>query len=515
MHIVTGEEMNDIDRCTINDTGLHGEMLMENAGRAVAHKLMDQFKRSEHMAVMIGAGNNGGDGFVVARVLLEAGYDVDVWLVPAEEKIKGDAYKHWQIFKAAGYAVTHYAENEEVFAQTMAQYTVIVDALLGTGVRGPARSPYKEVIAQLNASRAYTVSIDVPSGLPADGGALAGEAVQANRTITLQCPKTGAVVYPGAAYYGTWETVDIGIPQRILTRMVGARHMWRGEDVRRTLPGRTPSSHKGTHGKGLLIAGSETMTGAPVMAANAALRGGAGLLTTAVPDVIHPVVASQVVEATYVPCPSENGQFSGELPLQLGFDGIGIGPGVGRGEGGRHIVERLLQEVSSPLVVDADGLYALNRLQDVLRERQASTVLTPHPGEMAYLCGTSIQQVHNNRFQVSRQYAMNHGVYLVLKGPYTIVATPDGQQYVNTTGNAALAKGGTGDVLTGLILAFIMQHADLQAAVSNAVYLHGQAADALVAQDHSPIDVLATDVIAAFPQTLRCFISPEASSNQK
>lgn len=506
MHIVTGDEMNEIDRCTMNEIGLNGEMLMENAGRAVAGKLCKQLKKEDRVAVMIGTGNNGGDGFVIARVLLDADYHVDVWLIPPRQKIKGDARKHLEIFEAAGFEVQAYSENEAVFASRRDRYTFVIDALLGTGVHGAPRSPYKEVIEQINAWPAKVVSVDVPSGVAADGGELAGEPVRADRTITLQAPKLSAVTYPSADYYGEWETVDIGIPRGVFERIAASRAMWGAGDVRRTLPRRSGSSHKGSHGKGLLVAGSSAMTGAPVMAASAALRAGAGLLTTAVPDAIHPVVASQVTEATYAPCPSENGAFSGEGTPEVDFDGVAVGPGMGRGEGTRRIVERLLRETSSPLVVDADGLYFLDGLQPLLQERQEATVLTPHAGEMARLLGTSVKEAQNRRFEASRDYAMANGVYLVLKGPYTIVTTPDGQQYVNPTGNASLAKGGTGDVLTGLILAFMMQHSDLQSAVSNAVYLHGQAADFLVEREHSLLDVVATDVIAALPRTLRDFL---------
>lgn len=503
MHIVTGREMTEIDRFAMEETGFPGAMLMENAGQAFVAKLLSWLQPDDRIAVLIGTGNNGGDGFVIARTLLDKAYDVDAWLVPPRNNIRGDAKEHFGIFESAGFTALAYSQHEHRFADCLSRYTVIVDALLGTGVRGEPRSPYNEIISRINASQALIISVDVPSGVPADGGEVNGEAVQADRTITLQCPKMGALTYPAAHYYGNWEVVDIGIPRKAIEETAPTRRLWETKDVQQTFPRRLASSHKGEHGKGLLVAGSQTMTGAAILAARATLRGGAGLLTAAVPDVIHPVVAAQVTEAMYTLCPSRNGAFAGDLTIEHSFDGVAIGPGVGRENGAARVVEMLLSTCEAPLIIDADGLFHLTPRKSMLKERQAVTVLTPHPGEMARLTDASVEEIQADRFEISRWFAMEYGVYLVLKGPYTIVTTPDGYQYVNPTGNAALAKGGTGDVLAGLVLAFIMQHDHVQSAISNAVYVHGRAADVLVERDHSPADVLAGDVIEAIPHTMR------------
>ncbi|HEU5140737.1 MAG TPA: NAD(P)H-hydrate dehydratase [Bacillales bacterium] len=509
MHIVTGEEMNEIDRLATQDIGLAGPMLMENAGQAVTRRILERLRPDDRVAVMIGTGNNGGDGFVIARLLMDKGFDVEAWLIPPRKKIKGDARTHLEIFEAAGFRAYGYGRNERLFSDRLNRYTVIIDALLGTGISGEVRSPYKEVIDEINHARASVIAVDLPSGVSANGGEISGKVVLADHTVTLQCPKTGSVTYPSAHYYGTWETVDIGIPQKAVEGTAGSRWLWEAEDVKRTFPERSSSSHKGSHGKGLLVAGSRQMTGAVVLSAKAAMRGGAGLLTAALPDVIHPIVASQVTEATYRLFPAVNGAFSGEFKLDSGHDAVAVGPGIERAEGTGDVVEKLLAECHSPLIIDADGLFHLEHCKPLLKKRNAQTVLTPHPGEMARLIGGSVKDVQSNRFEVSREFAREYGVYLVLKGPYTIVATPDGKQYVNSTGNAALAKGGTGDVLTGLILAFSMQHSQLQPAVSNAVYLHGKTAEWLVGRNHSPIDVMASDVIEAFPEMMHDFLRPE------
>ncbi|HET7626911.1 MAG TPA: NAD(P)H-hydrate dehydratase [Bacillales bacterium] len=509
MHVVTGEEMHRIDRETVQKIGLSGETLMESAGRAAAGKLMGRIGKKEKIVVLAGTGNNGGDGFVIGRVLLEAGYDAEVWLIPPRKKIKGDARKHLAIYEAAGFHVETYQGNEARLAASLERCTVVVDAMLGTGVKGGVRPPYKEIIQRLNEARALTIAVDVPSGVPSDGERIEGEAVKADWTLTLQCPKTSAFVYPHASYYGECETLNIGIPQKVVRAIAPARQLWSADAFRRHFPKRAADAHKGSHGKGLIIAGSREMPGAAAMTGAAALRGGGGLVTLAVPAAIQPTVASLLPEATYRPCASADGAFSGEWPLEAAYDAVAAGPGIGRGDGAAKLVAALLRECEAPLVLDADALYPLDRLKAELKARPAPTVLTPHPGEMARLTGTSVEAVQSSRFQSAREFARTYGVWLVLKGPYTIVSAPDGMQFVNPTGNAALAKGGTGDVLTGLIFAFIMQHPQIQPAVSNAVYLHGQAADDLVANGTAPASVLATDLIEQFGASLGRLLAHE------
>ncbi|WP_240371222.1 NAD(P)H-hydrate dehydratase [Anoxybacteroides rupiense] len=502
MRVVTAAEMYAIDRYTIEHIGISEEALMENAGQAAARVLLERISPFQRIAVLAGAGNNGGDGFIMARVLKSWGYTVDLWLIPPKERIKGAAKKALEIYENCGYEVKSFIGNEPLFFQQMLSYHVLIDALLGIGVKGPVQSPYKEIIDAMNHHHdAVVYAIDVPSGVPADGGEI-GAAVYADMTITIQYPKLSAYTFPSADYYGELVVVDIGIPPRSSEHHAAFRKVWMKEDVIRTLPERKRASHKGVHGKGLIIGGSQRMTGAVMMAAKAALRSGAGLLTLAIPETIYPVVASGVLEAMYHPCSAKNGGFAGEIDwIHLDMDAIAIGPGMGRLEGTKPIVQAALaQEV--PVVLDADALFFWSDYARFLKKRTSPTIVTPHPGEMARMLGLSIREVENDRFQVSRQMAIDYGIYVVLKGPYTIVATPDGKQYINTTGNPALAKGGSGDALTGMILAFLMQHRSLEAAISNAVWVHGKAADFLVKTKHSPFDVLATDVISAIPNVL-------------
>ncbi|MYL66063.1 NAD(P)H-hydrate dehydratase [Bacillus hwajinpoensis] len=504
MRIVSGEEMYEADRFAMEEIGIAGAMLMENAGKSLFEAMKSKLHKNVRMALLIGTGNNGGDGFVLGRYLKEHGYDVDLWLIPPHSKVKGDAKTHLAIFQNLTYTWKPYEDGKE-FVESLPEYGVIIDCLLGLGLSGAVRQPYDDVIRQVNQTRATVLSVDLPSGIQANGGYKEEcGPIRADFTYTIQCPKLGAFLYPDAEFYGELEIVDIGLPQAAFSSC--DRALWQKSDVHRTLSDRSASSHKGSHGKGLVIGGSRGMVGAPIMTAKAAYRSGAGLIQVSVPEEILSMTAGAVVETIFQGYPSRNGFFSGEVPEDLApFDGIAVGPGLGRQPGCKKIVEKMLA-TDSLLILDADALYHLAELKERLKAREAPTVLTPHPGEMARLTGLSIKEVQRKRFDISRAFAKEFGVYLVLKGPYTIVTAPDGSQYVNTTGNPALAKGGSGDVLTGMILAFVMHSASLQEGISNAVYLHGQSADTLVQTAHSTLDVLATDVIATIPTVLHSFL---------
>ncbi|QIZ67579.1 NAD(P)H-hydrate dehydratase [Geobacillus subterraneus] len=499
--IVTADEMYAIDREVAERIGIRDDSLMENAGQALFRALKERITRADRVAVLAGTGNNGGDGFVIARMLKSYGYETDVWLIPPREKVKGAARLALEVYERSGYSWLPYEGNEQVFAARVPHYDAIVDALLGIGVKGDVRPPYKEIIEQVNHTSATVYAIDVPSGVPADGGDV-NTAICADATLTIQCPKLGAYTFPAADYYGEIAVVDIGIPPAAVQAKAAARFLWEQSDVVRTMPKRTRSSHKGTHGKLLIVGGSKAMSGAVTMTAKAALRSGAGLVTMAVPETVYEAAANRVPEAMCRLWPAEDGAFAGAADWDgLDIDAMAIGPGMGRTDGVRRLVGELVRQ-PVPLVIDADALFFWDDYAERVRGRNAPTVITPHPGEMARIVHRSVREVEHDRFGVSKRLAMEYGVYVVLKGPYTIVTAPDGAQYVNATGNPALAKGGSGDVLTGIVAAFLLQHEAVQPAVSNAVFVHGKAADWLVQHGHSPWDVLASDVIDALPAVL-------------
>lgn len=506
--MVTGEEMRQIDRYAIEEIGFKEELLMENAGQAFVNcisRLLD--KKTAKVAVLIGVGNNGGDGFVISRSLIEKGYHVDVWLIPPLDKVKGTARYHMDVYLKSGYRFKSYdTVTTSSFSNQLMNYTHVIDALLGTGFKGSLRPPYKEIVEQVNSSNCFVFAVDLPSGLSADGDGEEGfQAINANLTVTFQFPKLSSLIYPHREYYGELSIVDIGIPKLAFKKIASKRYLWTEEDVVQTMPVRKPSSHKGSHGKGLIIAGSQSMTGAPILTTKAAHRLGAGLVTLATPDIAHGVIASQLIEATFLRCPSKNGEIDKlNLPndvLEKSYDAIAVGPGLGRNNHGLFI-ESLIKDFRKPLIIDADGLYYLKNFIQELRARKEVTILTPHLGEFAYLTNESITTIEKHRFQLSKVFAQKYGVYVVLKGPYTIVTTPEGQQFINTTGNASLAKGGTGDVLTGMMLALIMQQKDVQSAISNAIFLHGKAADYLTNNGWSPLSVIASDLVNVMPQVL-------------
>lgn len=487
MHIVSREEMYAVDQYTIEKIGISGNMLMENAGNAIFHHLTNHLKKSDRIGVMIGKGNNGGDGFVISRYLYQSGYDIDVWLVPNKEDITGDAKNHLDIFMNSGGQLQSYQDG---FFEKCSGYTVIIDALLGIGVKGSLRHPYGEIIHVMNQSKAKIISVDIPSGVPADGGAFVHEVVKADQTLTLHRPKLGQFTFPAANFFGETKVLDIGIPHRVDEDLEINRELWTKRAVVESLPQREINAHKGSHGKALLVAGSQSMPGAASLSALSALQSGIGLLTLATKKSIQPIIASRVPEVMFYLMDDHNDKIN----AVNNYDAIALGPGLGRNTYSKGLLEQLLS-INLPLIIDADGLYYLNDFLPLLRNRKHPTILTPHPGEMAHLSRCSISDVENQRFKVSFDFATANHVYLVLKGPYTIVTTPDGKQYVNTTGNPSLAKGGSGDVLTGMILAFLLQHQTAQEAISNAVFVHGKVADDLIKANHSMLDIRASDII--------------------
>ncbi|SFG97683.1 NAD(P)H-hydrate dehydratase [Sporolactobacillus nakayamae] len=494
MHVVSREEMRNIDQYTIAHIGLGGPVLMENAGRAVYAALEPDLKAGEQVTVVIGKGNNGGDGFVIARLLLDSEVCVSTWLVADPGKITGDAAYHMKAYLASGGKIMQVKDDQEGFRRQLEQAELIVDALLGTGVHGAPYPEYSAVISQINQSKAQVVSIDIPSGIPASGESFTHPAVIADRTLTLECPKLAQFVEHAARCFGTVHVLPIGIP-RLAYRKAGVRREVRTRaDVVRTLPVRDPFSHKGSHGKGLLIAGAAEMPGAAFFSAKAALRSGIGLLKVSVPDSIKPIIAGRLPETMFL---------SRDTISLEGLTGVAIGPGLGREHHVGLLVRRIVEESGAmPCVIDADGLFHLKNHLDLLRRRNVPAVLSPHSGEMAALMGMSVKDIESDRFTIAKMFAEKYHVYLVLKGKYTLVTAPDGRQVVNSTGNAALAKGGSGDVLTGILLAFLLQHKQMMDAACNAVYLHGAVADDLVGHTHSLLDVLATDVIDAIPPVL-------------
>ncbi|KAB8137957.1 NAD(P)H-hydrate dehydratase [Gracilibacillus oryzae] len=503
MYIVTAEEMYEIDRYAIEHGGIDGRILMENAGRAIAERLIKQEAGSQAAAVIVGSGNNGGDGFVIARYLLQSGFRVKVYQLASNQKITGDALYHKQLFINQQGLIEDNVDAE-MLQDDLPNYHFVVDAILGIGVKGEIRSSIRPFIDLLNKSDKKVISVDIPSGLPANEGIDKDIAVKADFTYVVESPKQSLFTEWGAPYYGEWEVVPIGIPEQAYSNHSSLKR-WGKQAFVSTFPKRDTYSHKGSHGKGAVIGGQRTMPGSVTLTASAALKSGAGLLTIATVEDNIPIIASKCTEAMYQVLEDRDGVITkNHTDLFKAFDGLAIGMGMGRDEVTANFSQKLIQALDMPMVIDADGLHHLKPILNTVSERNHPIIITPHFGEMAMLTGYTIDEMKRKPFSIAKEFADQYQLYVVLKGKFTIITSPYGDQIVNDTGNAGLAKGGTGDVLSGILLAMIMQNQSTMAALGNACYIHGLSAEMRVKSgENTEIDLLASDVIDGLSNVFR------------
>ena len=506
--VFTAEEMRRVDQRAIRELGIPGATLMENAGRGAAEQILAELstlgfsRRGVRVAILCGKGGNGGDGFVVARWLKRAGHRVEVFLLARPDELRGDAaLKHREMERRA--IRTRVVQDDTDLARALADADLVVDALLGTGARGAPAPAIARAIEQINASGRPVVSLDIPSGLPADGEAPAGPVVRALLTTTFAGIKRGLIGAHGRDTAGRVEVVDIGVPPAEVARGV-ATFLLQAADVACHFPRRPREAHKGSYGHLLLVAGSVGKTGAAALAARAAMRAGAGLVTVATAHSAQPVVASLIVEAMSEPAPETE---AGSLALKARErlvelleqrDALAVGPGLGLDEDTQTLARALVFEGRRPCAVDADALTALVGHLERLRSAPAPRCLTPHPGEMARLLGVSVADVQRDRIQTVREFATRWGVHVDLKGATSVIGTPSGVVLLNPTGNPGVASGGTGDVLTGVLGAFLARGLEATDALACAVYLHGLAGD-IAAARHGQESLIASDVVEALP----------------
>ncbi len=505
MRVLNAKQMRAVDRQTIDDLGLPSIVLMENAGRQVVaamESLVDDLA-SRRVAVLCGTGNNGGDGFVVARTLQQRGVEVAVYVVGALGDVRGDARQNLDVIGRLGLSIIELADAQawELHGSQVTGAEVIVDAIVGTGLSRALTGLHETVVADVNASAATVVAIDLPSGLSADTSELIGPVLEADLTVTLAAPKVPLVLPPAEHVAGDVVIADIGIPLEAVAQVEGPRlHLLTRDSVRALVHPRGPDVHKGDCGHVLIVAGSRGKTGAAVLAARGALRSGAGLVTVATPAGCQPVVASLGVEFMTAAL-DDTGDGVCDLPavdqvLALEADVVAIGPGLGTGPAVGAFVRDVIARCEQPLVVDADALNACAGDPGVLRGRDGRPVIvTPHPGEMARLLGCTVADVQANRVGLATELATTHQLYVVLKGYRTVIATPGGVVYVNPTGSPGMATGGTGDVLTGMVAAWLGQLLDAEAACQVAVYVHGAAGE-LSDADEGEVSMTAGDLVA-------------------
>jgi hydroxyethylthiazole kinase-like uncharacterized protein yjeF len=509
--VFTAEEMRRLDRRAVSVLGIAGTTLMENAGAGAAGLIRAHFAplRGKGVLVLAGKGNNGGDGFVVARHLRRAGARVGVFLVGARGEVKGDALaKLREYLRLPGARLDEVRGEEDLLrvGAALGKADLVVDALLGTGLSGPAEGLMAKVIAAINGSGRPVVSLDVPSGLSSDGGALLGPTVTAGLTTTFAGLKRGLLLYPGAASAGRVQVVPIGIPRAEVEREVST-FLLEAEDIAPLLPRRRPDAHKGSFGHLLVVAGSLGKTGAAALAGRAGLRAGAGLVTIACPQSQQPVVAALGMETMTEALPETAAQSLGLkarerlLDLVARMDAVALGPGLGLDAETQALARDLVVEAGRPMVLDADGLTALAGHLDLLRRAPAPRCLTPHPGEMARMLGVSVAEVQADRIEAARAFSTRYGQCLALKGARTVIGEPGGRVFLNPTGNPGMASGGAGDVLTGMVGAFLARGMEPLRALLAGVYLHGLAGD-LARERTGEEGLIAGDILEAVPAAI-------------
>ena len=515
--LVTAAVMREMDRTAIEGRGIAGADLMENAGAGAAAVILEHFDVEDGRLVVVlcGKGNNGGDGFVIARHLKQAGATPVALLLGARiDEVRGDAAGAMHAWSEAGGETRAVTDSGALRTARplIAEADLLVDAMLGTGAIGAPRGLLEDAVDTVNAVDVPVVAVDIPSGLDADTGAVPGACVIAALTATLALPKRGLYLYPGREFVGHLAVVDIGIPEEILDGPADQPLLVEPRDCILRLPDREPEMHKGDRGHLLVVGGSAGLTGAVALAAEAAVRAGAGKVTAGVPLSLLDVMEVKLTEAMVLGLPELDVRALSQAAFDrvMLFDpgrltALAVGPGAGRHRSTRSLFRRILEEIHVPTVLDADGIHAFAGAADLLRTAAAGEdlILTPHLGEFCTLTGMAKEDVLADRFDAVRGWAKRLDAVIVLKGAPTLIAEPDGVTvYLNPTGSEALATGGSGDVLTGLIAGFLAQGvAPVDAAVAG-VYVHGMIADFICETWNSPYGLKAGDLIEAFTPAL-------------
>src|SRR5690625_1329011 len=476
LYIYNEREIKEIDK-QAEKQGISLYMLMENVGRGLYENLQDKLTKQDSIVILSGTGNNGGDGIVLARYLKENNYNV-ILTFPLGKPTSETAQHHLAFFEQQGFEVSMFD-----YYQT---YDVIIDSLIGVSLNRKLNKQLAELLNRSNRSNAYRIAIDLPTGVSANDGEV-DEAFKAHVTLCLHGVKPSAYLVDTAHYFGEVEVIEIGLKQTSTKKVI------KENEVVQSLPKRPASGHKGTFGTSLLIAGSMYMPGSAALSSIGAIRTGTGRLTVATEASVISTVATHVPEATFT-------SMSSSLNL-LAYDALAIGPGLVDYDQAGHLIKESLAS-NLPIIVDASALHSYREWIHDVQTFKSPVILTPHPGEFSVLTGYSIKNILKNPLDLVSEYATRHKVIVVLKGEHTIIAFPDGQIFINTTGNSSLAKGGTGDVLTGMILSMVSYYEDIYQAVINAVYIHGLAAE-LWSESYSKSGMTASDFHYLLPEVMK------------
>ncbi|MDF0650870.1 MAG: bifunctional ADP-dependent NAD(P)H-hydrate dehydratase/NAD(P)H-hydrate epimerase [Nitrospira sp. LK265] len=520
--IITAAQMQDLDRRTISEAHIPATTLMERAGSGVASCLEQRLGplRGKTVTVVCGKGNNGGDGFVAARLLRRRHANVHVLaMTPITDLSRDAATMYKQFVRGAGKSSVRLFTSKSQIQVLLQDSDILIDALLGTGLSSAVTGRYAEAIDSINETDRPVVAVDLPSGLHADTGMILGRAVRASLTVTFGLPKLGLYQNCGIDLAGEVAVVDIGIPPAYIDSVESRTTLITEHEVRTYLPRRQPSSHKGTFGHVGIIAGSVGKTGAAAMAARAALRVGAGLVTVAVPTSVNDILEAKLLEVMTVPMPETKARTFARTSLDrlVAFmtarTAIAIGPGLSTHPETVELVQGLTKQLDRPAVLDADALNALTGRTAILASCKTPPIITPHPGEMARLeADATPQTVNSDRIGTASRFARERGLFVVLKGARTVVARPDGAVAICPTGNPGMATAGTGDVLTGMVVGLLAQGLPSWEAACAATYLHGAAGD-LAAARNGQAGLIAGDVIEEIPNALK--LTGQASAKNK
>ena len=523
MRILSADQMREADRYTIEEIGIPSLVLMENAGRQIVAAIETSYaaQLQERIAVLCGRGNNGGDGFVVARTLLQHGVDVLVCVIGTLDQVRGDARVNLDILGRLGVTVVEIGDEQawELHVSEISTCSLIVDAMFGTGLKAPIGGMMETVVADVNATDIPVVAVDLPSGLSADTSGLIGPCIDAAMTVTLAAPKLPLVLPPAEACAGDVVVADIGIPHEVIDGVEGRRiELLTPEYIRTLVEPRAADTHKGDYGRVSVIAGSLGKTGAAYLAGMAALRSGAGLVTVATPGACLPILAAMAPELMTAALPGDAAgvieEAAADVVASLTQDVVVCGPGLGRTSGVGAFLRDLIARGTAPLVLDADALTMLaGDPASLMGSEERAVIITPHPGEMARLTGLPVSDVQASRIDIAVEFAATHRLYVVLKGHRTIIATPDGNASINPTGNPGMATGGTGDVLAGMIGAWLAQLLDAEAACQLAVFLHGMAGD-LAEVERGQTAMVASDVLDRLGAALKRLQSDPAPAEE-
>ena len=502
--------MRNIDRIAIQERGIPGMTLMERAGEAVANLILGSIY-PRCVAVVTGKGNNAGDGFIVARLLRRAGCMVRLLMLAPPPELSGDALS---VFHTLPQELDRIlcSSGDEV-ALHLAGADCIVDAILGTGVCGELRGIHADAVSAINNSGLTTVAVDIPSGLPSDAEYFDGHCVHADYTVTMGLPKLGMMQHPAAAFCGEVSIASLGFPGDLLKNpgpsrltLVTPGGAWR------ILPHRAQAGHKGTFGSVLIVAGSKGMTGAAALSCMAAARSGAGLVFAAIPEDLNPILEVKLTEPITLPIPTKNhgipdmAMLDPILAKAESCTAVAVGPGLGNHPSTGELVRELILHLNKPLVLDADGLNAIIQDPDILTKRPAPTIVTPHPGELERLTGIPAKEINRGRITAARRFADRFGVTVILKGAGTVIADPEGEVHISALSNTALSKGGSGDVLTGLVAGFLAQNPVPVSAAVLGVFIHGEAAR-IIAARKTEWAALPSDLIEAVPEAFNLLLN--------